>query len=114
MILGSLQKCEPLDQATKKGICLIFQRNIAHLAHRLTLRTLIIASTKRLKSLFVQATFTQTLCIWTIHVPNENNSTIVIPTIRGECTAHCNCSQFIHTGLQLNIGSCRDGDFHDG
>ena len=104
----------PLTKRQEKGNCLIFKRNIAHLAHRLTLRTLIIASAKRLKSLFVQAKFTQTLCIWTRHVPNENNSAIVIPTIRGECTTHCNCSRLFHTCLQRNICSCRDGEFHDG
>ena len=86
----SLQKCKLLDQATKKGVYLFFKRNIAHLAHRPTLRTLIIAFAKRLKSLFVQAKFTQTLCIWTIHVPNENNSTIVIRTTSA---THRNCSK---------------------
>ena len=92
----------------------MFKRNIAHLAHRPTLRTLITASAKRLKSLFVQAEFTQTLCIWTIHVANENNFVTVIPTIRVECTKHCNFSQLFHTCLHRNIGSCRDGEFHDG
>ena len=43
---------------------MFFKWNIAHLAHRRTLRALIIASVKRLKSLFVQAEFTQTLCIF--------------------------------------------------
>ena len=46
--------------------------------------------------------------------PNENNSAFVIRTIKGECTTLCNCSQLIHTCLQRNIGSCRDGEFHDG
>ena len=82
-----------LTKRQEKGNCLTFKRNIAHLAHRPTLRTLIIASAKRLKSLFEHAKFTQTLCIRTIHVPNEENGVIVIPTIRGECTTYCNCSQ---------------------
>ena len=61
------------------------------MAHRPgTLRTLIIASAMRLESLFVQAKFTQKLYIWTKHVPNEKNGAIVIPTIRGECSTHCN------------------------
>ena len=77
----------------KKGFCLMFKRNNAHLAHRRALRTMIIAPAERLKSIFVQVKFTQTLCIWTIHVFNENNSAIVIPTVSGECAAHCNCSQ---------------------
>ena len=35
----------------EKGFCLIFKRNIAHLAHRRTLLTLIIASAESLKNL---------------------------------------------------------------
>ena len=84
------------------------------MAERRALRTLIVASAERLKSLFVQAKFTQTLGIGTIHVPNENISAIVITTIRGECTTHCNCSRLFHTSLQRNIGSCRNGEFRDG
>ena len=103
-----------LTKQQEKGICLISKKNIAHLAHRSTLRTMIITSAKILKSLFVQAKFTQTLCISTKHVPNENNSATVIPTTRRERITHCNCSQLIHTCLQRNIGSCRDGEFHDG
>ena len=97
LILDSLQKCKPLHQTTKKGVYLIFKRNIAHLTNRRALRTLIIASAERLKCLFVQAKFSQTLCIWTIHLSNENNSAIVIPTIRGGCTTHCSCSQKSYT-----------------
>ena len=104
---------KPLTDRQEKGNCLIFKREIAHLAHRPTLRALTIASAERLKSLFVQALSTRTLCIWTWHVPNENNSAIVIPTIRGECATHCNCSQLFQTCLQRNICSCRDGEFHD-
>ena len=114
MILDSLQKCEPLGQTTRKRLSLIFKRNTARLADRRALRTLIIASAKRLKSLFVQAKFTRKLCIYTIHIPNENNSAIVIPTIRGECAKHRNCSQIIHSCLQRNIGFCRGGEFRDG
>ena len=84
---------EPLTKRQGKRIYLIFKRNTAHLAHRRALRILIIASAQRLKSLFVQATFTQTLCFWTIHVSNENNSATVIPTIKGECATHRNCSK---------------------
>ena len=103
----------PLAKRQKKRNYLILKRSVAHLAHRLALRTLNIASAERLKNLFVQAKFTRTFCIWKIHVPTENSSTIVIPTIRGECTTHCNCSQLFHTCLQRNIGSCRDCEFHD-
>ena len=113
MILDSFQKCKPREQTTKKGICLIFKRNIAHLAHRRALRTLIVATAERLKSLFVQAKFTRTLCLWIIHVPNESNSAIVIITIRGEYTTHRNCSQLFHNCLQRNIGFCRNGEFRD-
>ena len=66
--------------------------SIAHLTHRRALRAFIIASAERLKSLFVQAKFTRTRRIGTIHNPYENNSAIVIPTIRGGCPAHRNCS----------------------
>ena len=52
--------------------------------------------------------------IWTINVPNENNSAIVKPTIRGESAKNCNCSQLIHTCLQRNICSCKDVEFRDG
>ena len=104
----------PLTGRQKKGFSLIFKRNIAHLAHRLTLRTLIIASAKWLKSLFVQAKSIWTLCIWTINVPIENNCAIIVPTMKGECATQCNCSQLFHTCLQRNIGSYRDGEFHDG
>ena len=74
-----------------------------HLAHRHALRSLIIASAERLESLFVQAKLTRFLCIWTIHVHNENKSAIVIPTIRGEGATHFNCFQLFHTCLQRNI-----------
>ena len=104
----------PMTKLYEIGIRLIFKKNIAHLTHRPTLRTLIIAFAKRLKSLFVQAKSTQTLCARTIHVLNENNSAIVMPTVRGECTTNCKCSQLFHTCLQRIIGSCRDGEFHVG
>ena len=103
-----------LPKRQDKGICLIFKRSFAHLAHRRALQTLIIASAERLKSLFVQAKFTRTLCIWKIHVSEEDNSAIVINTIRGECATHRNCSQLFHTCLQGEICSCGDGDFRDG
>ena len=87
----------PCTKRQEKAICLIFKRNIPHLAHRRTLRTLIITSAERLKSLLVQALFTQTLCIWTIHVSNRNNSAFVKPTIsatRRNCSEKCyTCKQ---------------------
>ena len=82
--------------------------SVAHLTHRRALRTLIIAPAERLKSLSVQAKFTQTVCFWTIHVSNENNSAIVMPIIRGECATHCNCSQKCYTCKQQKIDPCRD------
>ena len=99
-----------LTKRQEKGVYLFLKRKIAHLAHRPTLRTLIIASAKRLKSLFVQANFTQTLCIWTIYVPNENNSTIVIRTISA---THRNCSEKCYTCRQQKIDSCRDVWFRE-
>ena len=82
----------PLPKRQEKGHSLTFKRKIAHLTHRRALRALRIASAERLKSVFVQAKSNSTLCNWTIHVPNENNSAIVIPTIRGECNIPRNCS----------------------
>ena len=35
-----------------------------------------------------------------LHVPNENNRANVIPTIRGACATHCNCSEKCHTCKQ--------------
>ena len=95
----------PCTKRQEKGICLIFKKNDAHLTHRRTLRTLIIASAERLESLFVQAKFTQTLCIWTIHVPNDNNGTIVKRTISA---THRNCFENCYTCKQQKIYSCRD------
>ena len=114
MISDSPQKFKPRGKRQGKGICLIFKRNTAHLDYRRALRTLIITSAERLKNLFVQAKFTRTLCIWSKHVPNENDSAFVIPTTRGECATHRNCSQFFHTCLQRKIASCRDGKTRDG
>ena len=85
----------PLSKRQEKGICLFLKRNFAQLAYKRAMRTLIIASAHRLKNLFVQAKFTQTLCSWTTHVPSENNSAIVIPTIRVEQATQCNCCQIV-------------------
>ena len=57
---------------------------------------------------FCAGKFTQKLCIWTIHIPNENNSAIVLPPISGECTTHCNCSEKCHSCKQQKIDSCTD------
>ena len=86
----------------------MFKRNIPHRAHRCALRALMNASAERLKNFFLQAMFIQRLCIWTVHVPNKNNSAIVIPKIRIECATHCNCSQKCHTYKQQEIDSYRD------
>ena len=59
----SFKNVNPLDRSQRKGICLISKRNIARLAHRRTSRTLIITSAKRLKSLFVQAKFTDSFVL---------------------------------------------------
>ena len=103
---GTLFKnVNPCTKRQEKGICLIFKGNIAYLTNRPTLRTLIIASAERLKSLFVKAKFTQTLCIWAIHVPSDNTDTIVIRTISA---THRNCSEKCYTCKQQKIDSCRD------
>ena len=97
-----------LTNRQEKGICLFLKKYIAHLAHRRALRTLIIASAQRLKSIFVQAKFTGTHCIWTIHDSNAYNSAVVIPTIRAECATNCNCSQKCHTCKQREIDAFWD------
>ena len=78
------------------------------------MRILTIVSGKRMKSLFVQAKSTRSLCIRTKHVPSEINSAIVIPTIRDECATYRNFSELFHSCLQRNISSCKDGNFRDG
>ena len=116
MVLDSPHKCNPLAQRQEKGICLISKVNYAYLEHRRSSRALIIASDERLKSFlckqsspehFVCGQYTSPLII-------DNISAIVIPTIRGECTTHRNCSQLFHSCLQRNISSCRDDEFRDG
>ena len=81
------------------------------MAHRRALRTFIFASAERLKSLSVQSNFIRTLCIWTIHVPNENNNAVIIPTIKVECATHRNSSQKDYTCKKQKIASCRDVGF---
>ena len=95
----------PCNKRQEKGMCLVFKRNIAHLTHRRTLRTLIITSAELFKSLFVQVKFTKTLLIWAIHVSNDNNGTIVIRTISA---THRTCSEKCYTCRQQKIDSCRD------
>ena len=97
----------------EKGVGLIFKGNIAHLAHERALRTLLIASAERLKSLFAQAKFTRTFCFWTIHVPNGINSAIVTPTVTVVCATDRNCCQLLHLCLQPSIGSWSDGEMRD-
>ena len=63
---------------------------------------------------FVQLKCTRAHCVPTIHVPRQFDIAIVIPTIRGECTAHRSCSQIFHTCWQRNLGSCKRGEFCDG
>ena len=77
-----LKSVNPSAKPQENGTRLVFERNIAHLAHCRALRTLMIASAERLENLFVQAKFTRTLCIWIIHVPNENSSAFVSHTFR--------------------------------
>ena len=57
-LFGSLFKnVNALTKRQENGTCLIFKRNTAHLTHKRTLRALIIASAKRLKSLLEHAKF---------------------------------------------------------
>ena len=83
-----------LAKRQEKGNRLMFKRNIAHLDYGRALRASINASAERLKSLFVQAMFTRTLCKSTRHVPNENFSGVVKPRIRCESATHRNCFEY--------------------
>ena len=87
-------------------------RNIAHLTH--ALMTLIIASAARLKTVFVNEKYTRTHCSRAINVPDKFSSAIVIPTMRGECATHLNCSHLIHTCLQSIIRFSGDGELRYG
>ena len=114
LILGSLQKCKPLGQTTRKRN--LFDLQIENCAPGTRTRIADIDNRfcREIGKSFSAGKVYPNICIWTIHVPNENNSAIVIPTIRGECITHLNCSQLFHTCLQRNIGSCRGGEFHHG
>ena len=98
LVFGSVQKYKSLVQTSKKKrFCLLCKENIAHLRHVRALRTWIIASAKRLKSPFVHAKYTRTHFVRTRHAPNKLNYALVVPTIRGECATHRNCSQLVLT-----------------
>ena len=115
MIAETLQKCKALDQATRRKKLFDLQKE--YCAPDTQTRIAVIDNRffrEIEKCFFLHAKFTRTLCIWTKHVPNWNNSAIVIPTTRGECASHCICSQLFNTCLQRNICSCRDGEFHNG
>ena len=89
----------PLVTIQEKRNCLFFNGNIARLTRGHALTILIIASVKRVKSLFVHVKFLRTHYIRTVHVTKKFNNDFVIPTIRGECATHRNCSQLFHTCL---------------
>ena len=57
----------------------------------------------------MQAEYTRTLCIRTIHVPNKFNKAIVMPTKKVECATHRNWSQKFHTCFHCS--PCNNGDF---
>ena len=84
---------------------------VVHVTRGSALRIYVVASTERLKSLFVNAKCTRTHCFRKRHVPNKFKTAIVLPTISCECATHLNCSQFFHTCLQFNNGSCGCGFF---
>ena len=96
-----------------KRNCSFFKGNIAHMTRARALRTLIVASAERLKSLSVHAKYTRTHCIRTIHVPNRFKNANVKPGTKGEGTTHRDWSQKFHTCLQRKIGSFRGGEFRN-
>ena len=114
MIFAYIQKYETLTKLQEKQICLFFKGSSAHLTRGRALRTLIVASFKRLENVFVHAKYIRTPCIRTMHVNTKFSNAFVTPTTRGKCTTQRISSQFLHTCLQRKIGSCRGGELCDG
>ena len=108
LILDSLQKCKSLDQATRKRNLFQLQKEDCAPSTQMRIAGFDNRFCREIEKSIGQAKFTQTLSIWKIHVPNDINDAIVIPTISGECTTHRNCSQKCHTCKQQKIDSCRE------
>ena len=98
----------------KERIFSFFEKNIEQLTGGRALKTMIVPSAARLKSLFVHANFPKTHFVRTTNISNKFIKAIVVPSIEGLCARHRNCSQLFHTYLQRNIGSCRGGELGDG
>ena len=94
--LRLFKNINPLTKLQEIWYCWFFRGTIAHLTRWRALGTLIVASVKWLKSLFVHAKYIRTLCIRTTRVPNKFNNAIVILRIRRDCTTLRNCSQLFH------------------
>ena len=105
--MDSLQKGKRPDQMTRKTTSFDPQKEYCAPGTQMHIADVDNRIAERLERLFVQTNFTRTLCFWTIHVPNENNSAVVIPTIRDQRATHRYCSQKCHTGKQHNFDSRR-------
>ena len=112
--MDSLQKCKPPDHTTRKRNLFALQKEYCAPGTQTRIVDIDNRFCRDIEKSFVQANVTQTLCIWTIHVTNEDNSAIVIPTTRGECATHCNCSQKFHTLRQYSIDFCKDCTLRSG
>ena len=103
-----------LTKVQEKQMRLFFKRNFAHLTRGRALRTLIVASTEKLKIPFVPAKYFRTHCIRTKYVSNKFINAIVIKRIRGACATHRKCSHLVHTFLKRNNCSRTGAESRDG
>ena len=113
LIFAPLEKCKCLSDTSIKMELFVLEKDYCAPDTWIRIEDIDNHFFKRLKSLFIKANFLRTHFVRTIHVPKKFNIALVIPTIKGECATHRNCSQFSHTSLQRNIGSCRSGEFRD-
>ena len=69
----------PLTKRQEKGVCLFFKKEYCSPDTQTHIADIDNRFCQEIQKFFVQAKFTQTLCIWALHVSNKNNSVIVIP-----------------------------------
>ena len=82
MILETLQKCKPLGQTPKKWNSFDLQKEYCAPGTQTRIVDIDNRFCQEIEKAFCAAMFTRTLCIRTLHVPNEINSAIILPTIR--------------------------------
>ena len=90
----------------EKRVCWIFKKTLVYRAHGRAIRTLVIASAERFKSLFIHAKLPRTRFARTIRVPNKFNNAFFIPKLRVEIATQRIFSQLLHACVQRIIGFC--------